>query len=1048
MRSIQNRRKLVCLIALFLAFHWITELSGQDTVFSVQGWIYSAQTGQPLQNISISAVNASMEPVNTNSEGFFEIALPDKNEQILVSYPGYMDKKVFVHGRNSLNIWLLGEDDHSMEQPTDMIFREIPWKDIPAAVESIRRGGQYPTSTPSFEQELQGRMSGLMVTNRSGMPGEGAYLSSRGYASLYSTSLPLVVIDGMIQKRGGFDNPVVNGFYHNPLVDLDEKDISSIVLLKDAAATGTYGIKGSNGVLLITTTLPEGGKTTMDVSVSGGLSIAPPQIPVMDGDHFSSYVMGQMYSAGLSSAEIFSEYPFMEFNPSYLYFSRYNNNTNWQNKVFRTGNLSNAHLTVRGGDARATYALSGGYLSHEGIVNNSSYNRFNFRFNSIVQVSSRLDIGFNLGYSAGKSNLMESGTNKQTNPIYASLIKSPILAVYQKDQEGTSLPVFDDVADFDISNPAVVVNKVDASNSSSKFLGVSYVKLKLSDKLSMRAQFGLDRLKANEKIFIPSWGMAQLGDGSADRSMNVKVDQYYSILGETRISYLNRFNYLHDFSVDAGARYMLNRLSQDAGYAQNSATDEFKDLNSGKVDEKSVSGYEDRWSWLNYFVSAGYIFDDRYILRANLSLDASSKFGKEVEEGIKMAGYPFAVLPSLGLAWRISSESFIPDLEMLDELKWRVSYGLTGSDEFPGYYTQLYYATIPYYSITGFTLNGLYNPNLKWEAVKTFNTGLDLAMYHERLILNANWYLSRTEDMITHQELPGYYGYPTYLANSGASENRGMEINLYGRILNGSLRWEADMNFMQYRNKVIALANEQIVTSFNGGEKISKVGSPMGLFYGYQSLGVISSQQEADEINLVDKAGRRFNAGDILFDDLDENGIIDERDKTVIGNPHPDFVAGLYNRISYKGISLGILLQYTGGVDVFNYLRSDLESMDNYDNQTTAVYNRWVADGQETTIPKEEFGDPMGNSRFSSRWIEDGSYFRLKSLTLSYKVPAKLIFVNKLNIYLTGTNLITITKYTGYDPEFSYSDGILGQGIDYGKFPQPRTMIVGIKVGL
>ncbi|MCF8346753.1 MAG: SusC/RagA family TonB-linked outer membrane protein, partial [Bacteroidales bacterium] len=223
---------------------------------------------------------------------------------------------------------------------------------------------------------------------------------------------------------------------------------------------------------------------------------------------------------------------------------------------------------------------------------------------------------------------------------------------------------------------------------------------------------------------------------------------------------------------------------------------------------------------------------------------------------------------------------------------------------------------------------------------------------------------------------------------------------------------------------------------------------PMGLFYGYQSLGVISSQQEADEINLVDKAGRRFNAGDILFDDLDENGIIDERDKTVIGNPHPDFVAGLYNRISYKGISLGILLQYTGGVDVFNYLRSDLESMDNYDNQTTAVYNRWVADGQETTIPKEEFGDPMGNSRFSSRWIEDGSYFRLKSLTLSYKVPAKLIFVNKLNIYLTGTNLITITKYTGYDPEFSYSDGILGQGIDYGKFPQPRTMIVGIKVGL
>ena len=1043
-----NHRIQVSLIIMLLACVSTMELSGQDTTFQVHGCVYSARTGMPLHNIGIRAVNASMDPVSTDEAGNFEIVLPDKNEQILISYPGYKDKIVFVHGRKEINVWLSNEDDFSVSDPTDMIFREIPLRDVPGAVETVRLKEFSQSPNPSFEQDLQGRMSGLMVTTRSGMPGEGGYLSSRGYASLFSSSIPLVVIDGMLQKPGGFDNPVINGFYHNPLADLDKRDISGIVLLKDAAATGTYGIKASNGVLLITTTPPRGGETTLDVSVSGGISTAPPQIPVMDAKHHSSYVMEQMYNAGMSSSEIFSQYPFLEFNPDYLYYSRYNNNTNWQDKVFTSGNLKDAHLTVRGGDARATYALSGGYLSNEAIVKNSSYNRFNFRFNSIVQVSSKLDIGFNLGYTTGKNNLMETGSLPQTNPVYSSLIKSPNLTVFQKDQNGISLPIYDDVADFGVSNPSVIVNKVEASNSTSKFLGVSYVKFKLSDKLSMRAQFGLDKLRSNEKIFVPSWGMAKLGDGSADRYMKVKVDQYYSILGETRISYLNRFSYLHDVSLDAGARYMTNSLIQDAGSAQNSATDEFKDLNSGKVDEKSVHGYEDRWSWLNYFISAGYIFNDRYIFRANLSLDASSKFGKEVQDGISMAGYPFAVLPSAGLAWRISSESFMPDIDILDELKWRISYGLTGSDDFPGYYTQLYYSTIPYYSITGFTLNGLFNPGLKWEEVKTLNTGLDLVMFHERMSLNVNWYRARTEDMITHQILPEYYSYPSYISNSGSVENKGIELNLYGRILNGPLQWEIDVNFTRYKNEVLSIENDQIITSFHGGEKISMVGQPMGLFYGYQSLGVLSSQQEADDVNLVDKSGRRFNAGDIHFADLDANNKIDERDKTIIGDPHPDFVGGFYNRFSYKGFMLSFLVQYTGGVDVFNYLRSNLEAMKNFDNQTTAIYNRWVIDGQETDIPKAAYGDPMSNNRFSSRWIEDGSYLRLKSISLSYTFPNKLAFINDLKIYITGTNLLTITNYLGYDPEFSYSDGILGQGIDYGKFPQPRSMIVGLKIGL
>lgn len=487
---------------------------------------------------------------------------------------------------------------------------------------------------------------------------------------------------------------------------------------------------------------------------------------------------------------------------------------------------------------------------------------------------------------------------------------------------------------------------------------------------------------------------------------------------------------------------------QDAAFAQNSATDEFKDLNSGKADEKSIDGYEERWSWLNYYLAADYILNDRYILRANLSMDASSRFGRETGEGISVNGFPFAVLPSAGVAWRISSESFMDGIPFLDELKLRFSYGMAGSDDFVNYYTRLYFRTIPYYSITGFTLNGLYNPGLKWEKVKKTNVGLDLVLFRERIVLNANWYRDVTDDMIIYRNLPEYYGFESYVTNEGACENRGTELSVYGRILNRPVMWEVDAVFSRYRNELLELPVDNIITSFEGGRKISMAGHPMGLFYGYRSMGIFTSQQEADASGLVDESGRRFNAGDVHFADLDENGIIDEHDMTVIGNPHPDFTAGLFNRISFRGISMDLLVHYTRGGDLFNYVRSMMESMSGYQNQSTSIYNRWVMEGQETDIPAATFGDPMGNNRFSSRWIEDGSYLRLSSLTLSYSFPQKLAFINDLDIYITGTNLITVTRYLGYDPEFSYMDGILGQGIDYGKFPQPRTVMIGLKVGL
>jgi len=302
--------------------------------------------------------------------------------------------------------------------------------------------------------------------------------------------------------------------------------------------------------------------------------------------------------------------------------------------------------------------------------------------------------------------------------------------------------------------------------------------------------------------------------------------------------------------------------------------------------------------------------------------------------------------------------------------------------------------------------------------------------------------------MITYVDLPGYYGYNQYVTNGGECVNRGFDFSLYWRIMNKTFKWDIDVNFSKYKNEILELDNDPILTQFTGGEKISQVGKPFGMFYGYRSLGVFSTQADADNAHLIDKAGRQFNAGDIHFADIDENQIINELDKTIIGDPHPDFFGGFYNKFSYKNFTLSAHIVFVYGNDVFNYMRSKIEEMRGYENQSTAVYDRWVKNGQQTSVPKASYGDPMGNARFSSRWLEDGSFIRLRNLTLSYTHPENLMFINNLTVYITGTNIITWTKYLGYDPEFSYADGILGQGIDYGKMPQPRSVVIGLRVGL
>jgi hypothetical protein len=461
-----------------------------------------------------------------------------------------------------------------------------------------------------------------------------------------------------------------------------------------------------------------------------------------------------------------------------------------------------------------------------------------------------------------------------------------------------------------------------------------------------------------------------------------------------------------------------------------------------------VGGYDENWNWLDYYGSVNYQLKGRYLLSLNASIDGSSRTGEKVKGDIEIMQYPFAILHSIGAAWIVSREPFFRDIPFLSELKFRASSGLGGSDDFGNNASRFRYVSIPYYSVTGFTLAGISNQYLKWETVRKNNAGLDVSLFKERINISIDHYKSRTSNMLSFVELPAYYGYGQYLTNSGECLNTGLDVNTGFRILNNRLQWDLNVTYSHYRNEITKLDNGPIITSFTGGEKISEVGKAFGMFYGYKNLGIIRSQAESDNLNLVNKAGRKFNAGDIHFADLDNNHIINEEDRTIIGNPHPDHIVGIWNNISFKGFSLNFLVNIVQGNEIFNYMRSKIETMDGFENQSTAVYNRWVKDGQVTDVPQATFGDPMGNGRFSNRWLEDGSFIRLSNITFSYTYPKKLVFTNYLSIYITGTNLFTSTKYLGYDPEFSFADGALGQGIDYGQMPQASSVLIGIKLGL
>ena len=507
-------------------------------------------------------------------------------------------------------------------------------------------------------------------------------------------------------------------------------------------------------------------------------------------------------------------------------------------------------------------------------------------------------------------------------------------------------------------------------------------------------------------------------------------------------------------NVKAGFRYLNDTFESDYGQGYNTGSDNLRSLSVTTSSLRQTDGINDDWRSLTWYGQLDYALKNRYLLSATASLETNSRFGREADGGLKLGGVVWGLFPSVDAAWVVTNERFMRRAAGINYLKLHVGYDLTGNDDLPDAATRTYFETIGYAGLAkGLVLANVGNDRLKWERTGTLTVGADMRLLGNRLSLRADYFRSTTDDLLVRKQLAREYGLQSYWTNDGRLANEGFEVALGARLID-KRDWQlnARLSMGHYKNEVKRLTDGDFTTQTLGANVLTSVGRPLGVFYGYRSLGVFTDRQAATEANLaiVDATGRRqdFQAGDIHFSDLHADGIIDEQDMTVIGDPNPDVYGSFGFDLTWKGLTLDALFTYSLGNDAYNALRQQLESGASLANQTESMRRRWTADGQQTDMPRAVYGDPMGNARFSDRWIEDASYLKLRQLSLTYRLPIRPKIVQGISLWASVNNLFTITRYLGADPEFSYGGATLSQGIDAGLLPPSRSYNIGLKLNL
>ena len=1047
----------------------IRKAKKKEPTRTIQGRVVSQATHEPLVGVLVQSVAGEGYSTLTEEDGTFKMEVPLYSSAVTVTIPGYNMIRVGLNKSGQLREIVMQSD----------AARALYGRDD-NVLNNVRTGSLEYTAARNITSEVGNQLAANIHTvARSGALSVGNYMNIGGVNSLQSNSQPLIVLDGVIMDQQYGRQMIHTGYYNDVLTNINPNDVESVEVMSNG--TALYGAKGANGVIFIKTKRNTSQATRIEATVNVGVELLPKMYDVMSGSQYKTYASGLLQSTG-TLANTF------KFLNNEYWAPKYSNNTNWADHLYNEAVTQNYGLSVQGGGDIANYMLSVGYTHDNSVLKENNFNRLNIRFNTDIKITDHLSMSFDAAYTNQTRKLMDTGApdtydqKSITSTNFLAAAKSPMLSPYSFVGDWANrigyindshLDIIDEdyldelsnmrTSNYRLANPVAINHYGTAENKN--YFDNSYVNLIVTPKyqfnkhLYLSTMFSYTSLNTNEKYYVPINGVPSYYVAALQNEMENEIGSQYgkqnTVNSDTKLDWRNSYGG-HNIHLQGGFRYINESYSLNTqhGYNEkNSGNDKTPFI--GNTTNKTSTGTNENLATITWYGQAQYNYANRYYLDAALAIETNSQFGRQAKGGFKCGGVVWGVFPSVQAGWVVSNEKFF-DVPGIDYLKLTAGFGMSGNDNMVYDASRTYFTSNMFLNkVAGLTLRNIGNTELQWETTKRFNAGIEFKGLNNRLGINFNYFHSWTDHLLTFQELGFVSGLDYNWSNGGSLKNQGFDVTATAHLLSRKdWNWSIGASMGHYVNELTALPDNKayLDTEILGATVRSQVGSSVNTFYGYRTNGVYSTSEEAKAANLYiqDETGAKsyFGAGDMKFVDLNSDGRIDGKDRTTIGDVTPDIYGNLFTSLSWKHLTLDVNFNYSLGGDVYNYMRQQLESGSRFMNQTTAMLNRWTNEGQVTTVPKATYADPMGNSRFSDRWIEDGSYLRLKSLTLSYKLPINNTYIQGITIWGQANNLLTFTKYLGADPEFSMSNSVLSQGIDRGLLSQGRNFHVGVKINL
>lgn len=995
---------LLLFCSLFVEIH---KAVAQDRAGTVSGIVVDAK-GEPLTGVTV-LLKSTTAGTTTGTDGKFSLETGTQTSPVLVfSFIGFATQEVAVKPGEKIRV-VLQETNVQLNEIVVIGYGSQKKRDLTGSVSSVNTKEIKSLPVPSIGEAMQGRSSGVQVIS-SGAPGSNVAFRIRGTGTI-NNSDPLLVIDGIPTDI--------------PLNTLSPNDIASIEVLKDASAAAIYGSRGANGVILITTKKGTAEKSSLEFNMFSGIQSAANVVDMLNASEFATLHNEMMLNNGQAV------------NPDFADPSSLGTGTDWLSELFRTAPIQNYSLSYSGGNARSSYYVSGAVMDQKGIVINTAYRRYTVQFNSDTRVYDWLKFTNNLTLN---HDVKKSGDYNIRNAMAAL----PAQDLYNAD--GTySGPVGQSSWVGDVVNPIgkarLVENKTQGYNAIGNISG----EVTLLKELKFKSTAGIQASFWDNRTWSPKYNWQPTPQASSYLSQQYNKKLTY--LWDNYFTYDTRFSENHHLTLLAGSSAQSNREDFMTGSAQGFPSDNTQQLVNGTT-SKTLTGNAYEWALLSFIGRANYDFSGKYLVTATLRRDGSSRFGENNRWGW---------FPSASLAWRLSQEDFMKDIAWLDDLKLRVGYGVTGNQNIGNYSFASVLQTIQYVFngqvVSAVVPQAIPNPSVRWEQVEQSNLGFDATLFNGRLNVVLDAYIKNTNDMLVPMSVPISTGYSDVIVpsiNAGKVKNKGIELGISSTNTTGPVVWTTGFNIAFNHNEVVSL-NDTIPMytgsiGLNQNLSIQNSGYPVNAFYGFVTNGIFQTQAEVDNYAVQVPGNDPYNrtsAGDIRFRDLNNDGKIDDNDRTYIGNPNPKVIFAMNNSVAWKGFDLSVFVQGVYGNEIFNANRIYQEGMAVAQNQTTAVLERWTGEGSSNTIPRAVYNDPNKNTRVSDRFIEDGSYLKIKNVTLGYTIPARItekIRLGSARVYFSAQNLLTITDYTGFDPE------VPANGIDLNVYPVTRTFSAGVNI--